>query len=230
MVRNVSTDNSKERNSKGSTLAQNEAVLSYVTERIPPLVGLKEFAQIIGWDKARLSTKYSRQKEGKKVRPVLPEPIQIVSATPIWTLEQANQYRMILSENLSIKERKNLMKKIDIKTLITNALEMYMRTYLLQVRNVFDEPMFHEISLDEDKGEQLREIIENAEIQIRKLGYCKGINHPEVVPTPGFEAYLLWKALKGEGDVVKLTKEKYEIIFDEESVENFVKFLQLKLF
>ncbi|MGG4264191.1 hypothetical protein [Peribacillus simplex] len=33
---------------------------------VPPLVGLKEFAELLGWDKARLSTKYSRQRDGKK--------------------------------------------------------------------------------------------------------------------------------------------------------------------
>jgi hypothetical protein len=57
------------------------------------LVGLKEFAELIGWDKARLSTKYSRQREGMKVRPRLPEPIQILSATPVWTKAQAMSYK-----------------------------------------------------------------------------------------------------------------------------------------
>jgi hypothetical protein len=64
-----------------------------------PLVGLKEFAEILGWDKARLSTKYSRQREGKKVRPLLPEPIQLLASTPIWTLEQAKGYKKKKLEN-----------------------------------------------------------------------------------------------------------------------------------
>jgi hypothetical protein len=64
------------------------------------LVGLKEFAEIIGWDKARLSTKYSRQREGKKVRPILPEPIQILASTPLWTKAQAKNYK----EKLETKE------------------------------------------------------------------------------------------------------------------------------
>lgn len=63
---------------------------------VPFLVGLKEFAELLGWDKARLSTKYARQREGKKVRPVLPEPIQILAATPIWTLRQAERYKDIV--------------------------------------------------------------------------------------------------------------------------------------
>lgn len=65
---------------------------------IPPLVGIKEFAEIIGWDKARLSTKYSRQREGQKVRPPLPEPVQILAATPVWTVEQANEYKKSLKK------------------------------------------------------------------------------------------------------------------------------------
>ncbi|MFT9848190.1 hypothetical protein [Aneurinibacillus sp. REN35] len=65
---------------------------------LPQLVGLKEFAEIIGWDKARLSTKYSRQRDGKKVRPPLPEPIQILAATPVWTKEQALAYKKIIDE------------------------------------------------------------------------------------------------------------------------------------
>lgn len=57
------------------------------------LVGLKEFAELIGWDKARLSTKFSRQRDGKKVRPMIPEPIQILSATPVWTKAQVMSFK-----------------------------------------------------------------------------------------------------------------------------------------
>ncbi|MEP9408533.1 hypothetical protein ABKP09_19640 [Peribacillus frigoritolerans] len=60
---------------------------------VPRLVGIKEFAEIIGWDKMRLSTKYSRQRKGKKVKKPVPEPIQILAATPVWTLQQAKDYR-----------------------------------------------------------------------------------------------------------------------------------------
>ncbi|QUW68508.1 hypothetical protein KFQ04_28905 (plasmid) [Pseudomonas synxantha] len=61
-----------------------------------PLVGLKEFAEILGWDKARLSAKFSRQRDGKKVRPLLPNPIQILASTPVWTLKQAKKYKAII--------------------------------------------------------------------------------------------------------------------------------------
>lgn len=63
---------------------------------IPPLVGIKEFAELLGWDKARLSTKYNRQRTGRNVRPTLPEPVQVLAATPIWTLEQAQAYKRII--------------------------------------------------------------------------------------------------------------------------------------
>ncbi|MED0708666.1 hypothetical protein P4S91_10540 [Aneurinibacillus aneurinilyticus] len=71
---------------------------------ISTLVGLKEFAEVIGWDKARLSTKYSRQRKGKKVRPVLPEPIQVLACGPIWTLEQAEEYKKIICEAVKTQQ------------------------------------------------------------------------------------------------------------------------------
>lgn len=60
---------------------------------IPFLFGIKEFADFLGWSKARLSKKLARQKEGSNVRPALPEPIQVLAATPIWTLEQALEFK-----------------------------------------------------------------------------------------------------------------------------------------
>lgn len=57
------------------------------------MLGLKEFADYIGWDKARLSTKYSRQCAGKKVRPRIPEPIQVLASTPLWTKSQAKTFK-----------------------------------------------------------------------------------------------------------------------------------------
>ncbi|ACA42309.1 hypothetical protein Bsph_p079 (plasmid) [Lysinibacillus sphaericus C3-41] len=62
------------------------------------LVGTKEFAEILGWTKAKLSTKYSRQRDGQKVKDPLPEPIQLLAATPVWTLEQAMNYKKSLSK------------------------------------------------------------------------------------------------------------------------------------
>ena len=54
---------------------------------------MKEFAQILGWETARLSTKYSRQREGQKIRQPLPKPIFTLAATPVWTKEQAEAYK-----------------------------------------------------------------------------------------------------------------------------------------
>lgn len=62
-------------------------------------MGLKEFAEIIGWSKARLSTKYNRQREGKNVRPRLPEPIQVLASTPIWTEQQAKAFKNMVEKN-----------------------------------------------------------------------------------------------------------------------------------
>ncbi|PAE90887.1 hypothetical protein CHH72_00615 [Shouchella clausii] len=59
---------------------------------------MKEFAELIGWETARLSTKFARQREGKKVRPRLPEPIQILASTPIWTVRQAEAYKRKLDD------------------------------------------------------------------------------------------------------------------------------------
>ncbi|MBE3570200.1 MAG: hypothetical protein IMW92_08845 [Bacillales bacterium] len=53
---------------------------------------------MIGWEKARLSTKYSRQQEGRKVKDPLPEPVQILAATPVWTVEQAEKYKRSLKK------------------------------------------------------------------------------------------------------------------------------------
>ncbi|RKJ75246.1 hypothetical protein D7X33_17715 [Butyricicoccus sp. 1XD8-22] len=66
---------------------------------MPLLVGLKEFAEVIGWERARLSVKYTRQQEGKKVRPPIPEPVQMLAATPLWTLKQAEAYKKLLNKD-----------------------------------------------------------------------------------------------------------------------------------
>lgn len=60
---------------------------------IPPLVGAKEFSEMIGWSNQALSMKLLRQREGRTVRNPLPEPVQILAATPVWTLEQAKDYK-----------------------------------------------------------------------------------------------------------------------------------------
>lgn len=62
---------------------------SYIAE----LVGMKEFAEIIGWEVAKLSTRLKRQQEGVISKYPLPEPIQVIAASPIWTKEQALDYK-----------------------------------------------------------------------------------------------------------------------------------------
>ncbi|WP_374723678.1 hypothetical protein [Calidifontibacillus erzurumensis] len=57
---------------------------------------------MIGWSFQRLSAKYIRQQEGKKVRPPIPEPVAKLAATPVWTLEQAYRYKSLLKK-LGIK-------------------------------------------------------------------------------------------------------------------------------
>lgn len=67
-------------------------------QKIPPLVGTKEFAELLGWSKANFSTKFKRQRDGKKVKNPLPEPVHILAATPVWTLEQAEKYKKTIVE------------------------------------------------------------------------------------------------------------------------------------
>ncbi|MCE3202484.1 hypothetical protein [Paenibacillus sonchi] len=52
---------------------------------IPPLVGLAEAAEMLGWDKRKLSTYRSRGG--------FPEPIQQLASGPIWTYKQIEDYR-----------------------------------------------------------------------------------------------------------------------------------------
>jgi len=59
---------------------------------------------MIGWEKARLSTKYSRQREGKKVKNPLPHPIQVLASSPLWTREQAKKYKEKLDKQKNLKK------------------------------------------------------------------------------------------------------------------------------
>lgn len=65
-------------------------------EVIPDLVGLQEFADILGWTKQRLGMMYARQQRGDNVKRPLPEPIKKVAATPLWTIHQAESYKINL--------------------------------------------------------------------------------------------------------------------------------------
>ncbi|TBV85486.1 hypothetical protein [Lysinibacillus sp. OL1] len=67
------------------------------TSEIQPLIGLKEFSEMLGWSKQALSMKFLRQRKGRKVRNPLPEPVQILAATPVWTQEQVEEYKKQLA-------------------------------------------------------------------------------------------------------------------------------------
>lgn len=52
---------------------------------IPPLVGVKEAAEILGWSKQQIGIYMTRGK--------FPEPIQRLASGPIWTKEQIEEYK-----------------------------------------------------------------------------------------------------------------------------------------
>ncbi|HET7579778.1 MAG TPA: hypothetical protein VFK33_10890 [Bacillales bacterium] len=49
------------------------------------LIGQKEFAEILGWDRRRISTYYHRGQ--------LPEPVKKLASGPIWTRQQAEEFK-----------------------------------------------------------------------------------------------------------------------------------------
>lgn len=51
---------------------------------IPPLAGVAEAAEILGWDRRKVSTYIRRGK--------LPDPIQRLASGPIWTRSQIEEY------------------------------------------------------------------------------------------------------------------------------------------
>lgn len=61
-----------------------------MTNQIPPLAGLSEAAEILGWDKRRVST--------YRKRGAFPEPIQQLASGPIWTRKQIENYRDALDD------------------------------------------------------------------------------------------------------------------------------------
>lgn len=52
---------------------------------IPPLVGLSEAAEILGWDKRKISTYIKRNS--------FPEPLRKLASGPIWTYKQIEDYQ-----------------------------------------------------------------------------------------------------------------------------------------
>lgn len=82
-------------------VAEQMYLIGKLHEEMPStLVGINEFAKILGWTGARVSTLYSRQLKGKKIRNPLPQPLQVLASTPLWKLDQAFQYKARL-ENIN---------------------------------------------------------------------------------------------------------------------------------
>lgn len=54
-------------------------------QKIPPLVGVTDAAEILGWSKQQVNVYLSRGK--------FPEPIQRISSGPIWTRQQILDYK-----------------------------------------------------------------------------------------------------------------------------------------
>lgn len=57
----------------------------YFVSSFVPLAGASEAAEILGWDRRKVSTYYGRH--------ILPDPIAILASGPIWTRRQIEQYR-----------------------------------------------------------------------------------------------------------------------------------------
>ena len=55
-------------------------------DKLPRLAGVAEAAEILGWDKRKVATYIKRG--------VFPDPVQKLSATPIWTVEQIERYKV----------------------------------------------------------------------------------------------------------------------------------------
>lgn len=113
---------------------------------------------------------------------------------------------------------------VNIEELVKKGLEGVMRSHLLQLRNVTDEAIWNEIEADEDKGHEIRAIIEKADSDIRDLGVLRGVFAPEIQSSKGFEAYFLWKLLSGEETHSILDKQKLEI--DQDSLKSLIKQLE----
>jgi len=61
---------------------------------IPPLVGLAEVAEILGWDRRKVATYIKRGN--------LPEPIQRLRSGPIWTRKQIEEYQRRLQNRIFV--------------------------------------------------------------------------------------------------------------------------------
>lgn len=59
-------------------------------ESIPILVGLADAADLLGWDRRKVSAYYPRPKGD------FPKPVQTISSGPVWTKKQIEDYKATL--------------------------------------------------------------------------------------------------------------------------------------
>jgi hypothetical protein len=116
------------------------------------------------------------------------------------------------------------MRNVNVQDMLSKGLETYMRSHLLQLRNITDDAQWNEIEVNEDNGYAVRDIIGKAEDEIRDLGISRGVFAPEIQNSKGFEAYYLLKLLKGEDTHSIETKQPMEV--DKESVRALIKQLE----
>lgn len=57
------------------------------------LLGINEFAKELNWSTAKLSAKFKREQNGTSGKKPLPTPVSVLAATPVWTIEQVEQFK-----------------------------------------------------------------------------------------------------------------------------------------
>lgn len=61
-----------------------------MNKKIPRLAGVAEVAEILGWDKRKVSTYLKRG--------ILPQPLQKLASGPIWTYKQIEDFKKTRGE------------------------------------------------------------------------------------------------------------------------------------
>lgn len=60
---------------------------------IPPLAGLAEAAEMLGWSKSQVNTYMTRAKVKNWPDDMFPKPIQVLASGPIWFEKQIETFR-----------------------------------------------------------------------------------------------------------------------------------------
>jgi len=69
----------------------NKNIMSKQT--VPHLVGTHEVADILGWDKAKVSVYMRREDDRNWPGKLLPKPIQILASGPVWRKSDIEKFR-----------------------------------------------------------------------------------------------------------------------------------------